>query len=93
MGINKQESIIERLLERAKNMPQPPLRYVLFLEETILPVALLKDPIVFEKNEFAIVHENYGYPSSASVVKNGVMFYLNDLKDDGVKFKVFIEEE
>lgn len=94
MKDSNSKSILEEILERAKNMPQPPLRYVLFLEEVEIPIALVKEPpIVFKKDEFVIVEENYGYPASASVVRDGMLFYLSDLQEQGVKFKVFIEEE
>lgn len=89
----KNECIFKELLERANNMPQPPLRYVHFLEDVSIDVALIEDsPIVFEKGEFVFVSESYGYPAGAMIVKDEIAFYLNEIDGRGTKFKVFVEE-
>ncbi|KTR27910.1 hypothetical protein RSA11_04410 [Exiguobacterium indicum] len=79
--------IIEEFLERAKNMPKAPARYVLFLEDTSLRV-IDEWYVFFRKGEFVPVCEQYGYPLGAIITRDSIAFYLTELKEKGAKVKI-----
>lgn len=83
--------IIKELLERAKEMPKAPERYVLFLEDASLKVTDMLY-VLFKEGEFVPICEQYGYPAGALIVKDHIAFYVNELEGNGAKFKVFVEE-
>lgn len=87
MKFNKQEFTNDVMLES-------PQRYVQFLKSIYMPIKYSENLIEFKKGEFVAISEVYGYPSSATVVKNGAAVSLQDLQTNhGLNIKVFVEQK